>query len=235
MAKKRSTETPPYVPKKALLDVLEAISGHKKGDVITKEELHKRGISSHLIQPAISALRFLGLLDESGILLGGHEAFGRENPDKKMQKQIIQNSYRSFFDEVDLPLNSEEELKDKFQEVYGISEKLMGSCFPLFLYLAEESGLTVLKVDNSEKNEGEGEQKNISEKENREEKLSSQFTSEEKQVIEEETIGKHKHTGVQVVVTIQVNKYTTEKDIMKMVRTAKKAIHLIRKSGDSFS
>lgn len=235
MAKKRITETPPYVPKKTLLDVLEAIQGHKKGDVITKEELHKRGISSHLIQPAMSALKFFGLMDETGTLLGGHEAFGRENFDKELQKEIVRNAYKEFFEEVKLPFRSEEELKNKFQEIYGISEKLMASCYPLFVYLVENAGIEIIKFDDFEKEEQKEETKSISEKEGREERLLQESSTEEKERFEEEIIGKHRHSGVQVIVTIQVNKYTTEKDIIKMVKTAKKAIHLIKKSGDSYS
>jgi len=33
---------------------------------------------------------------------------------------------------------------------------------------------------------------------------------------------------LQFVISLQVNKFTTEKDIIKMVRTAKRAIHLIK-------
>ncbi|MCX7830990.1 MAG: DUF5343 domain-containing protein [Acidobacteria bacterium] len=233
MARKRSTETPPYVPKKGLTEVLEAVQAHKKGDVITKEELHKRGVSSHLIYPAMGALRFLGLIDENGTLLGGHEAFGRENSDKDLQKQIIMNSYKDFFEEAKIPFTSEEEIKEKFQEVYNLSEKLTGSCYPLFKHLAEEAGIDLIIKADFSKNEKEEETGSIPEVEIKEEKLSSETAGEDKQAFEEEVVGKHRHLGVQVVVTIQVNKYTTEKDIIKMVKTAKKAIHLIRKSGDS--
>ncbi|MFB3851742.1 MAG: DUF5343 domain-containing protein [Acidobacteriota bacterium] len=233
MARKRSTETPPYVPKKGLSEVLEAIQGHKKGDVITKEELHKRGVSSHLVYPAMSALRFLGLIDENGTLLGGHEAFGRENSDKDLQKEIIINSYKDFFEEAKIPLASEEEVKAKFQEAYNLSEKLMSSCYPLFAYLAGEAGIELVKEKELPRYEEKEGKESISESSGKEEKLSSEISADEKEMFEEEIVGKHRHSGVQVIVTIQVNKYTTEKDIIRMVKTAKKAIHLVKKSGDS--
>jgi len=233
MARKRSLETPPYVPKKGLTDVLEAIQGHKRGDVLTKEELHKRGVSSHLVYPAMSALRFLGLIDENGTLLGGHEAFGRENSDKDLQKEIIMNSYKEFFEGVEIPLKSEEDVRARFQEVYSLSEKLMTSCYPLFMQLAGEAGIELVKEIEAPKGEKKEEKEVVSESKDKEEKLSSEFSSDEKEAFEEEIVGKHRHSGVQVIVTIQVNKYTTEKDVIKMVKTAKKAIHLVKKSGDS--
>jgi len=42
-----------------------------------------------------------------------------------------------------------------------------------------------------------------------------------------------KHTGYQIVLNLQVTKYTSEKDIQRMIRTANRAIHLMRKAGDS--
>jgi hypothetical protein len=42
-----------------------------------------------------------------------------------------------------------------------------------------------------------------------------------------------KHTGYQIVLNVQVTKYTTEKDILKMIRVANRAIHLARKAGDT--
>lgn len=227
-------DTPPYVPKKGLNEVLEAIHGHKKGDVITGDELHKRGVSSHLIYPAMSTLKFLGLIDEKGTLLGGHEAFGRENPDKDVQKKIIMNSYSAFFNEVKLPLSSEEEIESKFKEVYNLSERLMNSAYPLFCYFVEEAGIEIVKkkTEEEEKRKKE-EEKNLKEQQEKEKFSFESITSDEKQLSEEEIVGRHRQHGVQIVVSIQVNKYTTEKDIIKMVKIAKKAIHLVKKSGDS--
>jgi len=74
MARKRAN-TPPYVPRKGLRGVLDQLQIHATGDTITRDELHKRGVSAHLIYPAMAALRFLGLLDPSDTLTGRHKAF----------------------------------------------------------------------------------------------------------------------------------------------------------------
>ena len=56
---------------------------------------------------------------------------------------------------------------------------------------------------------------------------------QEKMSVLRARIGKTRHGGVQIAVTIQVNKYTNEKDIIRMVKTAKRAVHLLKKSGDA--
>lgn len=226
---KKHTETPPYVPKKGLIEVLEVIALHKKGDVITRDELHKRGVSSHLIYPAMAALKFLGLLDESGMLTGGHEAFSKVSPDVNKQREIIERSYSDFFENVKLPLSSEEEAEKKFQEVYGVSERLMKSSFPLFYYLAKEAGIEIIKVrekfyENKEQEKATLQIENDS--------VEKEKTTEGLDIKVEETNVRSK-TAIQFVVSIQVNKFTTEKDIVKMIKTAKKAIHLLKKTDDA--
>ncbi len=229
MARKHS-ETPPYVPRKGLVEVFDVIALHKKGDVITRDELHKRGVSSHLIYPAIAALRYLGLIDESGTLLGGHEAFSRENCDKELQKEIVKRSYSEFFENVPLPLKSENEAEKKFQEVYNLSERLMKSSFPLFYFLATESGIEIIKGNYDDEKKVDIEEKVIETKEEKREEQASIPNDVDVKI--DEGGHTHRQSHLQFVISLQVNKFTTEKDIMRMVRTAKKAIHLIKKSGD---
>ncbi len=220
MARKH-TDTPPYVPKKGLVEILEQIQMHKQGDLIEGDELHKRGVSRHLIYPAMAALRFLGLLDQEDRLLGHHHIFSRENPDREAQKKIIKEAYSDFFESVRLPLESEAEARSKFEQVYGLSERLMNSSFPLFQYLAEGAGITICDKGG----EPAGETEHDSDR--------REHQKIETEAGDEETIGKARHGGVQIAVTIQVNKYTNEKDIIRMVKTAKRAVHLLKKSGDA--
>lgn len=220
MARKH-TDTPPYVPKKGLVEILEQIQMHKQGDLIEGDELHKRGVSRHLIYPALAALRFLGLLDQEDRLLGHHHIFSRENPDREAQKKIIKEAYSDFFESVCLPLESETEARSKFEQVYGLSERLMNSSFPLFQYLAEGAGITICDKGG----EPAAETEHGSDR--------REYQKIETEAGDEETIGKARHGGVQIAVTIQVNKYTNEKDIIRMVKTAKRAVHLLKKSGDA--
>jgi len=220
MARKH-TDTPPYVPKKGLLEILDHIQGHKEGDLIEGEELHKRGISKHLIYPAMASLRFLGLLDQSDRLTGSHSIFNREKPDREAQKKVIREAYADYFENAPAPLASEEAVRAKFEETYGLSERLMNSSLPLFEYLAEEAGITLF-----DKSAGAPETAHPASQQERRLKADAEEH-------EDETLAKARHGGVQIAVTIQVNKYTSEKDIIRMVKTAKRAVHLLKKSGDS--
>jgi hypothetical protein len=229
MARKH-TDTPPYVPKKGLIEILEQIQIHKEGDLIEGEELHKRGVSKHLIYPAMAALRFLGLLDQTDHLIGHHKIFSREKPDRDAQKKVVRDAYCDFFENAVLPLESDDVLKSRFQEIYGLSERLMNSSFPLFEYLAEGSGITLCH-----KNNGQGGSSSVSAADAGRDpgNPGAHPSRTEGEFGEDEAVAKTRHGGVQVVVTIQVSKYTNEKDIIKMVKTAKRAVHLLKKSGDS--
>lgn len=228
---RKSSETPPYIPKKGLLEVFEVLQLHKKGDVITKDELHKRGISTHLIYPSLAALKFLKLIDENGTLLGGHEAFSVTNPDIELKKAIVMSAYKDFFDEVNLPLDSLDEIQKKFKEVYGISERLANSAFPIFEFLCKEAEIKLLKEKNELK-EMIKEARILIEEEEKGEKKEEEKKVEEKKEDESEeeillkTFMKEK---IPVLITLQINKYTTEKDVIKMVKTAKKALLYLQK------
>lgn len=221
MARKH-TDTPPYVPKKGLIEILDQIQMHGEGDLINGEELHKRGVSRHLIYPAMAALRFLGLMDQEDRLVGRHQIFNRQNPDREAQKKVIREAYSDFFESVKIPLSGEGETRNKFEEIYGLSERLMNSSFPLFQFLAEGAGIELFSKGAEVKTE---------QAENTEPQ--AHFSKAEAEAGEEEAVGKTRHGGVQIAVTIQVNKYTNEKDIIRMVKTAKRAVHLLKKSGDA--
>lgn len=221
MARKH-TDTPPYVPKKGLIEILDQIQMHKEGDLINGDELHKRGVSRHLIYPAMAALRFLGLMDQEDRLVGSHRIFSREKPDREAQKKVIREAYGDFFESVKVPLAGEDEARNKFEEVYGLSERLMNSSFPLFQFLAEGAGIELFSKGGEVKTEQAGEQE-----------IHAHHTKAEAETGEDEAIGKVRHGGIQIAVTIQVNKYTNEKDIIRMVKTAKRAVHLLKKSGDT--
>lgn len=221
MARKH-TDTPPYVPKKGLLEILEQIQIHKEGDLIEGEELHKRGVSKHLIYPAMAALRFLGLLDQTDHLIGRHSIFNRENPDREAQKKVIREAYGDFFEKAPSPLPDTDAVRKIFEDTYGLSERLMNSSFPLFEYLAEEAGIVLYDKGSAAKSDAP-----------RPAAAPAAGPVHDGDAQDEETIAKTRHGSVQIAVTIQVNKYTNEKDIIRMVKTAKRAVHLLKKSGDS--
>jgi hypothetical protein len=210
---RKSASTPPYVPKKGLRAILDHIQGHAKGQVLSREELHRRGLSSHWTYPAMAALRFFSILDDEDKLTGKHAIFSRESPDLPAQQALLRESYSDFFGTVKLPLASPEELRATFQATYDLSDRVTNSAFPIFQALCEEAGM-VLTGPADAVPEGEGDS----------EDLLRRLSSEEGFRI--------RHAGYQVVINLQVTKYTTEKDLMKMIKTANRAVHLMKKSGD---
>jgi hypothetical protein len=228
MARKRAN-TPPYVPRKGLRAVLDNIQPKKAGDLLTREDLHKRGLSSHLTYPALAALRFIGLLDDKDRLTGRHVAFNRENPDLKTQEGLVREAYGDFFEQVDLPLPNLEELKDRFQAVYELSDRVINSAFPLFQFLAQEAGIQLTSngapapILDEPRQPVHRRSDDITEDDIVSPDALARLNSEEPLRI--------RHTGYQIVINLQVTKFTTEKDLIKMVRTANRAIHLLKKAG----
>lgn len=232
MARKHAN-TPPYVPRAGFRSVLDYVQSSKPGDAVSRDQLHKRGISAHLIYPAIAALRYLNLIDDEDRLTGRHTAFDRESPDRPAQEAIVREAYSEFFRAAKLPAPDAVELKRQFQSIFDLSDRVVNSAFPLFQYLAQEAGIALTS---------EGVHAAILEEPRRAVHESRASEGEELPLTAEDLAragepGAHtlrvKHTGYQIVLNVQVTKYTTEKDILKMIRTANRAIHLARKAGDT--
>ncbi len=223
---RKAANTPPYVPRKGLRAVLDHAQSHKAGETLSREELHKRGLSSHWTYPALAALRFLGILDDDDKLTGKHLAFNQEKPDPEAQKKLIQKAYAEFFKTVKLPVESVEVLKNEFRDVYDLSDRVNNSAFPIFQSLAEECGIELVKQGAQA---GAGESAANAESTAR---STDGESAESVALLSSESPVRIRHTGYQVVINLQVTKYTTEKDLIKMIRTANRAVHLMKKAGD---
>lgn len=239
MARQRAN-TPPYVPRKGLRSVLDQLQIHATGDTITRDELHKRGVSAHLIYPAMAALRFLGILDQSDTLTGRHKAFSRDAPDLAAQAKVVKSAYSDFFDAVSLPMETLDAVRDRFQQVYELSDRVINSAFPLFQYLSQEADIALASqgthapiADAEIAPHPPAPAKRFHE--------DSEIPDEDRALLRmasteggspEQGI-RIRHTGYQIVLNLQVTKFSTEKDVIKMIKTAKRAIHLLKKAGDS--
>jgi len=229
---RKAVGTPPYLPRKGLKAVLDQVQVHKAGDMLAREDLHRRGLSSHWTYPALAALRFLGILDDEDRLTGRHTAFDREKPDKAAQQALLKEAYSEFFDQIQLPVANEETLRQKFLEIYKLSERVSNSAFPIFVMLATEAGVPLALEPPSG---GPEERKEHRDEAPVEDAASIDGLSEAEllqRMAREEPV-RIRHTGYQIVINLQVTKYTTEKDLIRMVRTANRAIHLLKKAGDS--
>jgi len=220
MARKRAN-TPPYVPRNGFRAVLDQIQAHGRGDVVTREDLHKRGLSSHLTYPALAALHFLGLLDGKGALTGEHGVFHRDRSDPDGIRRIVERSYAKFFEEASLPAPDYGAVKGAFQDVYELSDRLIHSSFPLFQYLAEEGGIELVSGSSAKAGRGEEPGEGVAD---------TVSLPVSRDPAPASGNGDGGVPGAQIVLNIQVTKYTKEKDIIRMVKTAHKALHLLKKS-----
>ncbi len=234
---RQHTDTPPYVPRKGLRAVLDSLQVHNQGETITRDELHKRGISAHLIYPAMAALRFLGILDPKDRLTGRFRAFNRDKPDFAEQQAIVREAYGDFFDKVPLPQPSVDLLRDQFQKVYELSDRVVNSAFPLFQYIGQEAGIALTAQGAKAPIADElpaapvAESYGPSKEEAGSELLRAAAAAGEE--IGGDTGIRIRHTGYQIVLNIQVTKFTSDKDIIRMIKTARRAVHLLRKAGDT--
>ncbi|MCI4397344.1 MAG: DUF5343 domain-containing protein [Acidobacteria bacterium] len=234
---RQHTDTPPYVPRKGLRAVLDSLQAHNEGQVITRDELHKRGVSAHLIYPAMAALRFLGILDPKDRLTKRFQAFNRDKPDLASQQAIVREAYSAFFSKVQLPQPTLELVRDNFQKVYELSDRVVNSAFPLFQYLVQEAGIALTtqganapiadELPSAPLPDGNEHGKD----ESGAELLRAAAAAGEE--IGSDAGIRIRHTGYQIVLNIQVTKYTSDKDIIKMIKTARRAVHLLRKAGDT--
>jgi hypothetical protein len=230
---KKGSSTPPYVPRKGLKAVLDQIQAHGAGELLAREDLHRRGLSSHWTYPALAALRFLGILDDEDRLTGRHRAFDREKPDLPAQQALLKEAYAEFFEQTQLPLADEEASRRKFQEVYKLSERVANSAFPIFEMLASDAGLHLTAAPApGEAPSGGGEPSPSAAGPDPRAEEGDPGADVLQRASRDEPV-RIRHTGYQIVINLQVTKYTTEKDLIKMVRTANRAIHLLKKAGDS--
>lgn len=229
---KKAVATPPYVPRKGLRAVLDQVQSHAAGTVLSREDLHKRGLSSHWTYPALAALRFLRILDDEDRLTGRHIAFNRENPDREAQRGLLREAYSDLFEETELPAPSEEELKLKFQQVYKLSERVANSAYPIFEMLAADAGLQLHLAPPAPAKNARGADSGSAEEGEALEGLGPLEQDRAKRTGPDEPV-RIRHTGYQIVINLNVNKYTSEKDLMRMIRTANRAIHLLKKAGES--
>ncbi len=234
---RQHTDTPPYVPRKGLRAVLDSLQIHNEGQAITRDELHKRGISAHLIYPAMAALRYLGILDAKDRLTERYKAYNRDKPDLAGQQRIVKDAYSDFFNKVKLPQPSIESVRDQFQKVYELSERVVNSAFPLFQYLAQEAGIA-LAVEGANAPIADEPQDAAPAKAGEPDKEAPGNDLLKAAAAAGDELGgdtgiRIRHTGYQIVLNIQVTKFTTDKDIIKMIKTARRAVHLLRKAGDT--
>lgn len=136
------TNNPPYGSVSRLSLMFSLFSTHSFPQ-ITSSFLKSRGFSGSDASHTISALKFLGIIDNEG------------NKTEKMSKlqlkgeqysqavlEILKDSYAKMFEAVKEPNNlSKDDLYNDFISIYGLSGRLATTAVPNFLWLCKEAGL----------------------------------------------------------------------------------------------
>ncbi len=133
---------PPYVSVVKLENMIDLLSRRNFTD-ISVSIFTNYGFSKVDALLSISALRFLGFINEDGHVtdaIAGLRLKGEVQ--KKEFEKIVREAYKKLFDVVDDPQNlSADELSNEFTLQYGISKRIVKTAKPVFLKLCEYAGL----------------------------------------------------------------------------------------------
>lgn len=142
IVKKEKKDKPPYLSVKKFEKLFEIISSRKLNKV-DPEYLKIKGITGTDANVAVSALRFLGIVDkdEKTTELAKKMLFKGKERDKTIQ-EIVQSSYSEVFERFSDPCAiSLKELHDEFISIYDLSPRIARCAAPAFLWLCSQAGL----------------------------------------------------------------------------------------------
>jgi len=140
--KKYKKDKPPYLSGKRLEKLFEIISTRNLKKV-EPESLKSRGIKGTDANIAISALRFLGIVDENGKTTELVKKLKLKGKDKEEAiKTIVKSAYSELFETVSEPYElPKQELYNELLSVYDLSARITKSAVPAFLWLCSRAGL----------------------------------------------------------------------------------------------
>lgn len=136
----------PYCTVKGFRSCLQALS-RNPADIVDRQALVERGLSPHAAYPVLGALRFLGLVDESGRLLPTIDAFiGDDLPGRRA---LVEAAYAELLADVTFPVEDREFVDRIMVERHGVAPGVAPFCSTFFLWLAAESGMLVADLARS--------------------------------------------------------------------------------------
>lgn len=136
--------SPPYVAVSRLQEALKLLATRSINQV-TPQEFTARNFSKSDAFQTVTALKFLGLINDDGTRTGNItklQLVGEERT--KALQEIVKSAYSKLFTTVpDANKLSRQELYNEFLAVYHISPRLATTVVPAFVWLCKESGLEV--------------------------------------------------------------------------------------------
>jgi hypothetical protein len=139
----------PYAPSSNVIAVLQKIRSRNLVEKIETEYLRDIGISEGTIARTLFAMRFLGLTDESGLLLPPLKAMHTATDEeyRTILAGLIRESYKEIFSVVDPSEVSQEKILNIFRRYTPASQRDRMVVF--FLGMCREAGIPTLDVPKS--------------------------------------------------------------------------------------
>lgn len=133
---------PPYLSVSKLAQLINLISTRNFTELKSNDLTHY-GFGETDSYIAITALRFLGLLNEENKAEDSIKKFHLQGPPKQDAiKTIVQQAYSAIFQRVPNPMNLDnDELFNEFLVTYGITPRVARTAVPAFVWLCEQAGL----------------------------------------------------------------------------------------------
>ncbi len=135
---------PPYVAVSRLQEALKLLTTRSINQV-TPQEFTVRNFSKSDAFQTVSALKFLGLINDDGTRTSNITKLQLVGEDRtKGLQEIVKSAYSKLFSTVpDANKLSRQELYNEFLAVYHISPRLATTVVPAFIWLCKESGLDI--------------------------------------------------------------------------------------------
>lgn len=141
-----------YISIKGLMFFLDHIRYVSTPNKVDAGLLHDYGTSKGNVFALLSALKFLGLIDENGKptpAFGSLQAMGQEFQGNL--REVVENAYADLFTRLDVSRDSREHVRNYFARNYSVSQSERATS--LFLDLCREAGIDVARESRGGKAE----------------------------------------------------------------------------------
>lgn len=146
MAINEETTNRPYAPPSNVVSVLQRLRSRNLPDRINTDYLRDSGISEGTVSRALFALRFLGLIDEGGLLTESlksiHTATDEEY--KAILSGLTKEAYKEVFSVIDPSQDSQDKILNVFRRYTPASQRMRMVIF--FLGMCREAGIPTFDV-----------------------------------------------------------------------------------------
>jgi hypothetical protein len=107
----------PYAPNGAVLRIIKELRENGLTEPVSQDGLEQLGIATTMVGPTMSALVFLGLIDEGGNTTSAFDRLRRASTKEYpgILAEIVRKAYLQIFAKVDPKYTSEAELADEFR------------------------------------------------------------------------------------------------------------------------